>query len=164
MPEAPFTFHPLYAFAVFALIILFVRSLRSSSKKTSFKAYRLKPSLLTATELKFYKTLVNCVPANHTLLIKPRIADYVKVSPFDQASFNRISAKHVDFLLCNSQSLAPVLGIELDDSSHNTRIARLRDAFVETLYKRVSLPLYRVKTAKTYNLSVIKGEISKLIR
>lgn len=156
---------PLFLLIPLALIILCIKVIRNlSGKKKSllpFRSYQLEPSILTATELKFYKVLVKSVPAHYTLLIKPRIADYVKTEPFNLAAFNRINSKHIDFLICNAQSLEPILGIELDDSSHQKKRAQERDAFVETLYRQISLPLYRVKTAKSYDKATIQNEIIK---
>lgn len=88
MPELPIAFNSPHVFVLvaFVLLLTLVRSLGRSSKRIRFKTYSLKRSVLTPTEMKFYKTLVACVPANHTLLIKPRMADYVKVAPFDQSA------------------------------------------------------------------------------
>lgn len=35
-----------------------------------------------------------------------------------QTYFNKISKKHVDFLICSAQSKKPLWGNELDDTSH----------------------------------------------
>ena len=44
--------------------------------------------------------------------------------------FNKIQAKHVDFVLCNYE-LAPYIVIELDDSSQDTPSQKKRDRFVD---------------------------------
>src|SRR5687768_13442484 len=35
-----------------------------------------------------------------------------------QSHRNRIDRKHVDFLLCHSEMMKPLVGLELDDQSH----------------------------------------------
>jgi len=57
----------------------------------------------------------------YRIMAKVRLADIfgVKKGQSWQAAFNRINAKHVDFLLVRQSDGAPILGIELDDSSHN---------------------------------------------
>jgi hypothetical protein len=44
---------------------------------------------------------------------------------------NRIARKHVDYLLCDPGSMRPVLGIELDDASHERAAREARDQFVD---------------------------------
>lgn len=47
-----------------------------------------------------------------------------------RALFNKVQAKHVDFVLCNYE-LAPYIIIELDDSSHDAPRRKERDRFVD---------------------------------
>lgn len=61
----------------------------------------------------------------------------------NQAAWNRISRKHVDFLLCNSRSMRPRIGIELDDSSHAREDRQARDAFVQQVFEASGLSLLR---------------------
>ncbi|MFT4641501.1 MAG: ribosome assembly protein YihI (activator of Der GTPase) [Verrucomicrobiales bacterium] len=49
------------------------------------------------------------------LVCKPRLADFVQ---HHGEGFQSISQKHVDFLVCRLDDCMPMLGIELDDSSH----------------------------------------------
>jgi len=52
-----------------------------------------------------------------------------------------INRKHVDFLLVRSNDLAPVAGIELDDSSHEEEDRQQRDVFVDEAFASAGLPL-----------------------
>lgn len=64
---------------------------------------------------------------------------------------NRIARKHVDFLLCDPGSTQPLLGIELDDSSHDRASRQERDAFVEQVFAAAGLPLMRQPVQPAYD-------------
>lgn len=151
------------------LVILLIAKLRSSKKNAKgscvdYSYYRLNSSILTKTELSFFKILRSAVPAEFHITIKPRIADFISTKPYDHSSFNRISRKHVDFLICSSHDLSPVLAIELDDSSHQAQKVKNRDRFIETLYAEVSLPILRIPVTRFYKLSQLKSQILRHIK
>lgn len=60
---------------------------------------------------------------------------------------NRISRKHVDFLLCDSQTMRPRVGVELDDSSHAREDRQTRDALVQQVFDAAGLALLRFRAA-----------------
>jgi len=56
---------------------------------------------------------------------------------------NRIDRKHVDFLLCDPATMRPLLGVELDDASHQRRDREQRDRLMEQAFAAAELPLAR---------------------
>jgi len=115
--------------------------------------YVLKPSLLTPRELKFYKSLAPLAGQNNLIIsIKPRIADFINVTvkQYEKNSgfythFNRISAKHIDFLLLDDTT-KPIVGFELDDTTHNQPNRIKRDNFVDDVYHTVGLNVFHINT------------------
>ena len=67
-----------------------------------------------------------------------------------QTHKNRIISKHVDFVLCDLQNIAPLLVIELDDASHEREDRRERDAFLDKALAAASLPILHVAAKRTY--------------
>ena len=63
--------------------------------------------------------------------------------------FNKIFRKHVDFLLCDPNSLKPVIGVELVKpvARNETRDA---DQFMENLFISAGLPLVHVPSSERY--------------
>ncbi|HEU4760082.1 MAG TPA: DUF2726 domain-containing protein [Dehalococcoidia bacterium] len=125
--------------------------------------YRRVDSLLTAAERSFYGVLVSVVDRDVAVFPKVRLADLLWL-PRDardrRAHLNRVVSKHVDFVLCERRTLAPVLVIELDDSSHRARERRRRDAFVDQALRAAGLPLLRVPVRRSYP----PHELADLIR
>jgi hypothetical protein len=75
---------------------------------------------------------------------------FVQRPHVNRAARNRIDRKHVDFVICDALTMRPVLGVELDDASHQRRDRVERDAFVDGLFSAAGLPLLHVKAARGY--------------
>jgi hypothetical protein len=50
----------------------------------------------------------------------------------------------VDFLICRNDDWMPMLGIELDDDSHEKAARKQRDMFVNELFASTGIPLLRI--------------------
>lgn len=68
----------------------------------------------------------------------------------NRAFTNRIDRKHVDFVLCDPQTLRPLVAVELDDRSHEREDRQKRDALVEGVFAAAGLPLVRVPVRSAY--------------
>tara|TARA_R110002095_G_scaffold2463_6_gene10048 strand:- start:4403 stop:5065 length:663 start_codon:yes stop_codon:yes gene_type:complete len=124
--------------------------------------YRLREDFLSHAEHSFYRVLKQAVPAELVICSKVNLNDlfYVPRSEGGQGDRNRIDRKHIDFLLCNSKSITPLLGVELDDSSHARKDRRERDQFVDAVFAAAGLPLLRIPAARGYSVS----DLSDLIQ
>lgn len=84
--------------------------------------YELRNNFLSAAELSFYEVLRGVVGSRAVVCPKVGLADVFWVHLEDKSKFriytNKIDRKHVDFLLCEVASMRPLVGIELDDRSH----------------------------------------------
>jgi len=108
--------------------------------------YRQRDDFLSPAELSFYRALSAAVGNRAHICPKVNLADiFFVVKPNEnQGARGRISQKHVDFLLCDSQSMKPLVGIELDDSSHARADRQERDALVDAVFAVAALPLVRI--------------------
>ena len=114
--------------------------------------YKTRDGFLTSAELSFYGVLTSTIGSRATICPKVGLRDlfWVAASQDYQAHWNRISQKHVDFLLCHPQTMQPLLAIELDDSSHSSPRRQHRDADVDHIFEAAGLPLVRVPTQRSY--------------
>ncbi|MCA9023360.1 MAG: DUF2726 domain-containing protein, partial [Planctomycetaceae bacterium] len=80
--------------------------------------YRLTDNFLSLAELSFYHVLMQTVREEYSVSCKVNLSDIFYVSrPNENLAYrNKIDRKHVDFLLCDTKNMQPLLGIELDDS------------------------------------------------
>lgn len=110
--------------------------------------YSLRSKFFSRTELAFYRALTRAVGTRYSVFAKVRLLDLCSIAPTrDYTAMNRVSAKHVDFLLCEPSTFAPVAAIEVDGTSHERRDRIERDAFVEDFFDQIDLPLIRVAAA-----------------
>jgi hypothetical protein len=111
-------------------------------------------SILTPAEQLFAQSLEAAVDGRWRTSFKVRVADIIEVRSTDsqerQRLFRRIAAKHIDFLLTDSESFEPIAAVELDDSSHNRVDRRQRDQFLDELFAVAELPLVRIDAAACY--------------
>lgn len=120
---------------------------QTESNTDEWLPYRLKDSVMTNREKIMFIILSEyCTKNNLVLLSKIRIADFVEPIHTNNRRnfyhwFNKISAKHVDYLICDPETFRPKAAIELDDSTHYYQSRRKRDIFVDNVYRSVELPI-----------------------
>jgi hypothetical protein len=124
--------------------------------------YRLRDDFLSVSEISFYHVLSSVIPAQTVVCPKVRLADVFFVArPNENLSyFNRIVQHHIDFLVCESQSIRPLLGIELDDASHKRASRKTRDEFVDAVFDAAGLPLIHLPVQMSYNTREIAARVT----
>jgi len=120
--------------------------------------------LFSAAERSFLGVLEQAVGKEYRIFGKVRVANVVSVrSASDrgrwQRAFNRISAKHFDFVLCDKSDFAIIGVIELDDKSHYSKKRRNRDAFLSELCDAVTLPLVQIPARRGYAVADIRSQV-----
>ena len=128
--------------------------------------YRIRDDFLSNAEYSFYKVLIQIFGSKYTICPKVSLSDifFVRRPNINQAYLNKINRKHVDFLVCDSEMMKPIIGIELDDKSHNKQKRLDRDTFVEEVFNAAGLPLGRVRVADSYNINDLKNYFSHVYR
>ncbi len=128
--------------------------------------YRLRDDFLSPIEFSFYSVLSSIVRARALICPKVRIADILFVAQQrDYFSYlNRISAKHVDFILCDLVTLKPLFAVELDDSSHSRANREARDEFVDDAFRAAGLPLLRFPAQREYNVQEVAVRVEPLLQ
>lgn len=128
----------------FALLFLLIHFLRPKD----LYPYERR-DLLTSNELAFYQVLYPLVCQHGwQLLMKMRLADIMAVRKGTEeymSYFNKIKAKHTDFVFCDPQTLEILAGLELDDPSHDRPERMERDTFVDNAYTAAGIPLIHVR-------------------
>jgi len=154
------------ALVIFLISFIYIalKSRKIDSSPIDFPYIKLE-ALFTPAERSFFGLLKQMYGNEYEILGKVRVADVM--TPIKdmtrgewQRAFNKISAKHFDFLLCSKSDLSVICAIELNDSSHNSKKRKERDAFLESACTAADLPLVQIKAQKAYTISDIKNSIS----
>ena len=134
------------------------------AETTNQPAYEAIPNLLTAAERSFFGVLQQAVATEYQIFAKVRLADIVRPvrNPSRsgwQMAFNRITGKHVDFVLCDSARLSVVAIVELDDSSHGRLERGVRDSLVDSALADAAIPVLRISARQTYSPAQIREQV-----
>lgn len=126
--------------------------------------YERQKYLFTKTEMSFLHTLQKAIGNEFKIMGKVRLSDVITPnSPNNrstwQKAFNSITCKHLDFVLCDSETYEIKFAIELDDPSHQRKDRIKRDDFLNSAMQSAGVPLYRFKTQKNYNIPEIRTAI-----
>jgi len=163
---------------MFKLILILALIIVAAAVLTALKAlvakggkgglYQLKQALFTPAERSFLAVLERALPPGVRVFGKVRLADIFGVKSGAekgerQGAFNRISRKHVDFLLVRTDDLAPLAGVELDDRSHEEEDRQARDALVDEVFRSAGLPLLHVPVQKAYDPGDLRSKVSALL-
>lgn len=139
---------------VFILIISFMYAKiqmlnKEAEPKEEKLPYIVNDKLLTDKELKFYKSIKPITDKNDLVIMcKVRIADIVSVPEGTKDYikwFNYIKAKHIDFVVCNSD-ISPIYAIEIDDKTHDRADRVKRDDLVNRIFEDKKVKLLRYRT------------------
>ncbi len=126
--------------------------------------YHQMDEFVPPAELNFFFNLKSAVGDSVQIFSKVKLSDlfYAKTGDFGKTRSytNKIDRKHVDFLLCNPKTLKPILGIELDDKSHQRADRQERDEFVNHVFEAAKLPLIHIPVQREYSQSELKLRLS----
>ncbi len=148
IPVAPFL---LFLVVVNVGIWMFKRwfSSKPSSAKNFNFLYKRKQYFFTRSENDFFGLLQRTLEGRSVIVFpKVRVADVLESTSNDRAGFNRISQKHVDYLLVSLPNFQPIMAIELDGKSHGSEKQQKRDAVKDQAFKSAGVPLVRVPVSR----------------
>lgn len=147
------------------MLVVFIILLRIWTRPRKLP-YFARERLVTKAELRFFRSLRKAVQGEWEIFAMVRIADLLRVekSAKNKRSWiNKILAKHIDFVLCDRNSLKPLLCIELDDSRPERPDRVERDRFVEEAFDAADLPLIRVPVSDDYPPAELRNVIRELL-
>lgn len=113
--------------------------------------YRLREQFMSTPELALFRVLQGMVRGHYVICPKVALNDifYIARPNENVHFFNKIFRKHVDFLLCEPDTLKPAFGIELVKPVARTE-TRETDQFMEDLFLSAGLPLVHVPSSDHY--------------
>lgn len=129
--------------------------------------YHLRDHFLSPAEQAFFDILRQAVGNRAVLNAKVALNDIFYVNKDDYSRYriytNKIDRKHVDFLLCDPVTMQPVVGIELDDRSHQREDRQERDHFVDGVFSAGDLPLLHMPVRRAYVSSEIEEKLAPFL-
>ena len=121
---------------------------------------------MTDHEFAFYSILSDSVSGEYYIMAQTHLSAFIDHQINRQSwkgALSHIDRKSVDFLLCNKQTLTPLLVIELDDRTHEQEDRKLRDTEVERILKEAGVPLLRMASHGSLSLPELRNSINNAI-
>ena len=118
---------------------------------------RISDRFMSPAEANFYRVLIKVVGDRGHVLAQVSLRQLLylpgsnKSNPGRAAWQNKIAARSVDFLVCHSSTLRPLVVIELDEETHTKPERQTRDEEVEAVLRAAGLPLLRVLADRSYD-------------
>jgi hypothetical protein len=129
--------------------------------------YERASGLLTKGERALWHPLRMAVKDKYCLFCKVRLADVVCCAPSNRNErhwFNLIGHFHVDFVLCDPHTTAPLLVIELDDRSHLEGKQSRRDGYKDKALQSAGLSIHRIPAQAAYDPIELAKTIDRLLQ
>ena len=122
-----------------------------------------KLSLFSSREI-FFRCIRTTNRDKYRILLKVRLADLIEIEKgvsksLRQSALNRISQKHVDFVVCGKDDLSILGVIELDDQSHKAAKRQERDSFLDSAMNAAGIPILHIQAQNAYSISDIRQQI-----
>ena len=150
-------------FVVAVLVITFIAAILKLKDKTSTGEipYQARGALLSPAELSFFRVLQNAVGQLVLVCPKVRLTDILKPTEKQnyQTALNKISRKHVDFVLCDPATTKVLGVVELDDKSHDREDRVARDSFVDNAFSGAGIQIVHFKTSASYSVEEIRQQL-----
>ena len=158
----------LMGIAVFVFIVIPAITKTKKQPKSQYFPYIKKRSLFTNAERSFLGVLNQAIGNKVQIFGMVRVADVITpakgVSRSEwQRAFNKISAKHFDFVICDKNDFSIICVVELNDSSHQRSDRKNRDMFLVAACQSANIPLVQVPAASSYNIAQVQELFSPFI-
>ncbi len=124
--------------------------------------YEKAQALFTPAERSFHGVLEQALGSEYRVFGKVRVADVVTVKSTSNRAhhlraFNRISAKHFDFVICDAARLSVLCVIELNDKSHKRKKTQARDTFLSQVCSDIGLALVTFPASAAYVVADVRN-------
>lgn len=135
------------------IIIIYLASIRNKNEQVQEEIkYKIR-EILTPNEKKNFAILKPIAyDLDLHIFVKVRLADIIEhIDKEDYSAFNKIKAKHIDFVLCD-YDLNIIACIELQDKSHEREDRKERDIFVRESLEECDIMLIESYNFKKTNI------------
>jgi very-short-patch-repair endonuclease len=156
----------LFVLLVLIIVVLVLVSLLKGQQTGPAKemTYETRNALFSPAERSFLGVLDQAVAGQYRVFGKVRLGDLIQPAKGytkgqRTGARNRINQKHVDFVLCQPDTLAPVGAVELDDSSHQRKDRSERDDFVDRALESAGIPVLRFAARKGYAVAEVQAQL-----
>ncbi|MFC1546054.1 DUF2726 domain-containing protein [Pseudomonadota bacterium] len=156
--------------ALLVILILGILLFRRGRSSTSIPVQTAEksdiPSLLTQPELACFNTLKTVAGNEFYIMAKVSLSDIAVVKKgVDQARLKKAAKqgkRHIDFILCNKESLAVVCAIELEDAA--TAASAKKESHSADLLEEVGVMVFHMPVKTSYSIPEMQQALTPYLK
>ena len=122
--------------------------------------------IMTDTEVIFFNKLQEALPDYH-LFVQVQLSRIIAGNSEDAAErrfwFNRICRQSVDYVIVDSDAQTPLVAIELDDWTHNSKARQKADDKKDKALASAGIPMVRFHAERMPTTAMIRHELMQVI-
>jgi very-short-patch-repair endonuclease len=150
-----------------AFAFMAARLKKHSASSSEGVPYEPRQELFTPAERSFFGVLEQAVAGRFRVMGKIRLGDLIQPAKgFSHSqrtgAWNRIHQKHVDFVLCQTDTLSVAGVVELDDATHQRKDRSDRDAFVDKVLSTAGIPIVHFAARKGYSMQEVTAKLNEV--
>jgi CTP synthase (UTP-ammonia lyase) len=134
---------PILLISIGIVVVLVIAKSLLDKQTPSHLPYKVKPSILTSHEQKYFRQLESQYRSTHYIFCQVALDRIINTT--DQKNFytywNKINKKSIDFVLVDKQTLQTVKLIELNDKTHSCKSRIIRDDFLKQVCATAGIEL-----------------------
>lgn len=151
---------------IVAVAVVAAQKARQPATSVQAPTFEARKELFSPAERSFFGVLEQAVAGELKVFGKVRLGDLIQpakgLSRSQRArSWNRINQKHIDFVLCQPDTLAVAGVVELDDASHRRKDRVERDSFVDKALESAGVQVLNFPARKGYAVSEIRAKLAE---
>ena len=151
---------PLAAFVAGAIVVV---ALAMLPLRDGPPPYQRRGTILSPAEVGFLHALRAAIGDDWVLLAKVPLADVIQVRPKTRQSqtwHSRMQGKHLDYVLCDYETLEAKLAIVLEQAPQSRKV---RERFVVLALSAAGLPLLRVRVHEKSEPAALRKGIEEAL-
>jgi hypothetical protein len=161
----------LFLIAVIVVLLVAVSAILQQKKKSTSDAeliFEERGELFSPAERSFLGVLEQALSEEFRVFGKVRLGDVIQPAKGlnksqRQTAWNKVNFKHLDYLICRTDTLGVVAAVELDDKSHNAKNRFERDQFIDQALSSAGIRMVRFKAQKSYEFVDVKRKLADLM-
>ncbi|MCV2883700.1 DUF2726 domain-containing protein [Aestuariibacter sp. AA17] len=136
------------------LIVVAIGAIKLSDGGVAFP-FKRKNTLFTQVECTFLDLIEKAVGHQYRIVCRVRLTDVLALrqntdKKTAKHAFSRASGKHLDFVLCDKQTMSPVVAIDLVHAAGKDGYKAQRDWFISGALDAARIPHLRIKVKSGY--------------
>ena len=119
---------------------------KNNAETDQILPYQVRDDYLSPEQTSFFRKLLSAVGDTYIIIPRVNMWDiFLVLNPEENRNFSKnISEKRIDFLLCDRETMMPLVGVELDGQPNHIEKPPEQEIYIDDIFEAAKLPLVRI--------------------